>query len=83
MNSWGHIFNRYGQSFATDGAYGEGINYVFPGSVFVTAHSAKKILQGSQPGAAQALWTGNYSIQPFPAPSGRATSSPTIFAGIG
>ena len=50
VNSWGHIFNRYGQSFATDGAYGEGINYVFPGSVFVTAHSAKKILRGLNPG---------------------------------
>ena len=35
VNSWGHIFDRYGQSFATDGAYGEGINYVFPGSVFL------------------------------------------------
>ena len=31
VNSWGHDFDRYGQSFATDGAYGEGINYVFPG----------------------------------------------------
>jgi putative heme-binding domain-containing protein len=50
VNSWGHIFNRYGQSFATDGAYGEGINYVFPGSVFATAHSAKKILRGLNPG---------------------------------
>ena len=50
VNSWGHIFNRYGQSFATDGAYGEGINYVFPGSVFVTAHSSKKILRGLNPG---------------------------------
>ena len=50
VNSWGHIFDRYGQSFATDGAYGEGINYVFPGSVFVTAHSSKKILRGLNPG---------------------------------
>ncbi|MCP4848047.1 MAG: sorbosone dehydrogenase [Verrucomicrobiaceae bacterium] len=50
VNSWGHVFNRYGQSFATDGANGEGINYVFPGSVFATAHSAKKILRGLNPG---------------------------------
>ena len=26
------------------------INYVFPGSVFVTAHSSKKILRGLNPG---------------------------------
>lgn len=50
VNSWGHIFDRYGQSFATDGAYGEGINYVFPGSVFVTAHDTKRIMRGLNPG---------------------------------
>ncbi|MEC7357491.1 MAG: PVC-type heme-binding CxxCH protein [Verrucomicrobiota bacterium] len=50
VNSWGHIFDRYGQSFATDGAYGEGINYVFPGSVFVTAYNTKRIMRGLNPG---------------------------------
>jgi len=50
VNSWGHVFDRYGQSFATDGAYGEGINYVFPGSVFFTAYNAKRILRGLNPG---------------------------------
>ena len=40
VNPWGHHFDRWGQSFATDGAGGEGINYVFPGSVFVTAPGA-------------------------------------------
>ena len=30
VNSWGHHFDRWGQSFATDGAGGEGINYVVP-----------------------------------------------------
>ncbi len=29
VNPWGHVFDRYGESFATDGAYGEGVNYVF------------------------------------------------------
>ncbi len=37
VNPWGHHFDYWGQSFATDGAYGEGINYVFPGAVYVTA----------------------------------------------
>ena len=50
LNS-GHSFDRWGQSFATDGAYGEGINFVFPGSVFVTAPGAKRRLKGLNPGS--------------------------------
>ena len=50
VNTWGHDFDRWGQSFATDGAFGEGINYVFPGATFVTAHNAKRILHGMNPG---------------------------------
>ncbi len=51
VNSWGHHFDHWGQSFATDGAYGEGINYVFPGAVFVTAVGAKRLLKGLNPGS--------------------------------
>ncbi|MEX2174415.1 MAG: PVC-type heme-binding CxxCH protein [Pirellulaceae bacterium] len=51
VNSWGHHIDRWGQSFATDGAYGEGINYVFPGSVFVTAPGAKRFVAGLNPGS--------------------------------
>lgn len=51
VNPWGLHFDDWGQSFATDGAYGEGINYVFPGSVFVTAPGAKRILAGLNPGS--------------------------------
>ncbi len=50
VNPWGHAFNRWGQSFATDGAYGEGVNYVFPGSVFVSSPGAKRLLKGMNPG---------------------------------
>ena len=32
VNPWGHHFDRWGQSFATDGAGGKGINYVLPGA---------------------------------------------------
>jgi len=46
VNSWGHHFDRWGQSFATDGAYGHGINYTFPGAAFVTAVGAERILKG-------------------------------------
>ncbi len=51
VNPWGHQFDRWGQSFATDGAYGEGVNYVFPGAVFVTAPGAKRIVSGLNPGS--------------------------------
>jgi putative heme-binding domain-containing protein len=51
VNPWGHHFDFWGQSFATDGAYGEGINYVFPGAVFVTAPGLKRRLAGLNPGS--------------------------------
>jgi putative heme-binding domain-containing protein len=51
VNPWGHHFDDWGQSFATDGAYGEGINYVFPGATFVTAPGAVRILKGLNPGS--------------------------------
>ena len=51
VNPWGHHFDRFGQSFATDGAYGEGINYVFPGSRFFTAVDATRVVQGLNPGS--------------------------------
>jgi putative heme-binding domain-containing protein len=50
VNSWGHVFDRWGQSLATDGAYGEGINHVFPGAAFVTAHDSPRLLKGLSPG---------------------------------
>ncbi|MEM8488737.1 MAG: PVC-type heme-binding CxxCH protein [Bacteroidota bacterium] len=46
VNPWGHSFDTWGQSFATDGAFGEGINHVFPEATFVTAYKAERILQG-------------------------------------
>lgn len=51
VNSWGHQHDKWGQSFATDGAGGEGINFVFPGSVFVTSPGAKRIVAGLNPGS--------------------------------
>lgn len=50
-NPWGHIFDARGQSFATDGAGGEGINYVFPGATMFTYAGATKILKGLNPGS--------------------------------
>lgn len=51
VNTWGHAFDRWGQSFATDGAGGEGINYLLPGASYVTAKGAKRILHGLNPGS--------------------------------
>ena len=51
VNPWGHHFDQWGQSFATDGAYREGINYVFPDSVFVTAPGATRTVRGLNPGS--------------------------------
>ena len=51
VNSWGHHFDKWGQSFATDGAGGEGINYVVPRGYYVTAVGAKRIIQGLNPGS--------------------------------
>ena len=46
VNAWGHEFDAYGQSFATDGAFGEGINHLFPNAAFVAAYKADRILKG-------------------------------------
>lgn len=51
VNPWGHVFDAYGQSLATDGAYFEGINHVFPDAVFVTSPGATRWLSGMNPGS--------------------------------
>ena len=50
-NPWGHHFDRWGQSFATDGAGGEGINYCLPGASYFTAPDAVRVLPGLNPGS--------------------------------
>ncbi len=51
VNPWGHIFDDWGQSFTTDGAYGEGINYAFPGATFrCLPNQLPRILTGMNPG---------------------------------
>ncbi|MFK7910204.1 MAG: PVC-type heme-binding CxxCH protein [Akkermansiaceae bacterium] len=50
INPWGFVFDDYGQTFATDGAGGEGINFIFPRSAFRTAYGVKKKLKGLNPG---------------------------------
>jgi len=51
INPWGHHFDRWGQSFATDGAGGEGINYMVPGAAYAWTPGVARIIQGLNPGS--------------------------------
>ncbi|MBA4189309.1 MAG: sorbosone dehydrogenase [Planctomycetaceae bacterium] len=53
VNTWGHAFDKYGQSFATDGAGGEGINHVVPGGYYLTSQGphVQRVLHGLNPGS--------------------------------
>ena len=53
VNAWGHAFDRHGQSFVTDGAGGEGINYLVVGGYYLTSQGqhVARILQGLNPGS--------------------------------
>ncbi|MCI0744064.1 MAG: HEAT repeat domain-containing protein [Verrucomicrobia subdivision 3 bacterium] len=51
VNGWGHHYDQFGQSFATDGAGGAGINYVVPGAMYVTYAGARRILGSVSPGS--------------------------------
>jgi len=90
VNPWGHAFDDYGQSFMTDGAGGEGINFVFPRSVFKTSPGASRVLSGLNPGQPKhcglEVVTGRHAPDDWQgillAPDFRG-SSPRIFAGIG
>lgn len=51
INPWGHHVDRFGQNFATDGAGGEGINYMVPGGSYAWTPGAKRIVAGLNPGS--------------------------------
>ena len=50
-NPWGHQFDRYGQSFVTDGAGFQGISYGVPGAMYFTYAGARRLLDSVSPGA--------------------------------
>lgn len=77
VNPWGHDQDRWGQSFATDGAYHDGINHVFPGSAFIIS-KITPFLSGMNPGSPKHCgleilsgshlpedWRGNYITNDF------------------
>lgn len=54
INGWGHHYDLYGQSFATDGAGGappNGIFYVVPGAMYAAYENARRILGSISPGS--------------------------------
>ena len=50
VNSWGHQFDAYGQSFLTDGAGFSGIAYTFPGAKFRPTPKERHLLDLISPG---------------------------------
>ena len=50
-NGWGHHFDRWGQSFGADGAYGEGVIYFLPGARYVGTPSSERLMHGLNPGS--------------------------------
>ncbi|MEX0779053.1 MAG: PVC-type heme-binding CxxCH protein [Balneolales bacterium] len=50
INPWGLQFGRWGESFMTDGAGGEGLNYAFPEATFTATPGAERVLKGLNPG---------------------------------
>lgn len=50
INPWGEALDQWGQTFATDGAGGSGINYLFPASAHQTAVGAERIVKGLNDG---------------------------------
>ncbi len=63
-NHWGHTFTKWGESLATDGAGGEGVNFFFPGAAFAQAHDleqheARRILHGMTPSSPEVRRAAN------------------------
>jgi len=50
VNPWGHAFDRFGQSFSTDGAGGGGPGHTFAGSAYRTAKGVRRTLETMNPG---------------------------------
>ena len=49
VNPWGIIWDRWGQTFETDGAGFQGINYSFPGAAFESAMGVDRVMPGMNP----------------------------------
>ena len=66
VNPWGHAIDRWGQSFITDGAGGQGPHYTFSGAAFRSAVGAPRTLPGLTPGKPNATGCEVLSGHHFP-----------------
>ena len=51
VNPWGHQIDAWGQHFGTDGAGGEGINFMIPGASYMWTPGESRIVAGLNPGS--------------------------------
>jgi putative heme-binding domain-containing protein len=66
VNPWGHLFDRWGNSFGTDGAGGEGIHYLVPGFTYPGFPSGEKHFPGLNPGSPKYCSEAMISGRHFP-----------------
>jgi putative heme-binding domain-containing protein len=65
-NPWGHEFDRWGNSFGTDGAGGDGIHYLVPGFTYPHFPSGEKHFPGLNPGQPKYCANETISGRHFP-----------------
>lgn len=67
VNPWGLVWDQWGRTFTTDGAYGEGINFTFPGATFLCLpNQLPRILKGMNPGQPKQAGLERISGRHFP-----------------
>jgi putative heme-binding domain-containing protein len=66
VNPWGHEFDRWGNSFGTDGAGGDGIHYLVPGFTYPGFPSGEKHFPGLNPGQPKYCANATVSGRHFP-----------------
>jgi glucose/arabinose dehydrogenase len=72
VNPWGNHFDDWGQQFATDGAYGEGINYVFRAPFMSPRPTRSGVCWGSIPEVLNTAAWRSLAVATYPIP-GRET----------
>jgi putative heme-binding domain-containing protein len=50
-NTWGHQFDKWGQSFQTDGAGSTGITWSYPGATFAAFEGSRRTMPSISPGS--------------------------------
>jgi hypothetical protein len=66
INPWGLCWDKWGNTFATDGAGFGGIHYVFPGAAFESATEVKRTMAGLNPGSPKYCANETISGRHFP-----------------